>query len=267
MTHLTFTKHHGLGNDFLCAVEPGVPFSPADVVRWCDRRRGVGADGVITAERDTTGTADWAMVLHNADGTRAEISGNGIRCLGQAVLAHEGRVPPAELSVRTDAGVRDLTVAPTDDPATVLVRVQMGSAKAGPAPSDRLAGLGVTAHHQLGVDLGNPHLVVLVDDPAVHDLGVVGPAVEAAYPEGLNVHLVAVTARDRIVMAVWERGAGLTEACGSGACAAAWAAHRWGLVDETVTVEMPGGAATIEVGDPLVLIGPATHVATVIVDV
>jgi diaminopimelate epimerase len=263
---LTFTKHHGLGNDFLCAIDPADPVTPDLVRRWCDRRRGIGADGVITAERDGSGRG-WVMTLWNADGSRAEISGNGIRCLGQAIVRHLGAPLPLELDIATDAGLRQLTITPTEDPATVQVRVAMGSAKAGPAPSDRWDELGVDVARQAGVDLGNPHLVALVADPDAHDLATIGPAVEADHPDGLNVHLIAVPSRDRITLRVWERGAGITEACGSGACAAAWAAARWGLVDDVVTVDMPGGAATIEVGDPVVLTGPATYVATVLLDV
>lgn len=266
MTSPSFTKHHGLGNDFLCTVEPAAPITPDQVVRWCDRRRGLGADGVIAAERDPDVADRWIMTLWNADGGRAEISGNGIRCLGQAIARHTGTALPVSFDVRTDAGLRRLDLEPTDDPATVQVRVSMGAAKPGPAPSSRLADVGVTAHRQEGVDLGNPHLVVLVDDPLGPDLATVGPAVEAEYADGINVHLVSVPDRDRIVLRVWERGAGLTEACGSGACAAAWAAARWGLVDDVVAVEMPGGTATVEVGDPMVLTGPATYVATVVFD-
>jgi diaminopimelate epimerase len=266
MTHLTFTKHHGLGNDFLCAVEPAAEVTPDRVRQWCDRRRGVGADGVITARWDP-GVERWVMVLLNADGSRAEISGNGIRCLGQALGRHLGSSAPDRFDVATDAGLRHLAVTPTADPATVEVRVAMGSAKAGPDPWDGWGRLGVEVLHQGGVDLGNPHLVVHVADAEAHDLAAIGPIVEADHPGGLNVHLVTVVARDRIVMRVWERGVGITEACGSGACAAAWAAAGWGLVDDVVAVDMPGGTATVEVADPVVLTGPATYVAEVVVDV
>lgn len=264
MTHVTLTKHHALANDFLCAVAPSVPVTAQHVVAWCDRRRGLGADGVMTAERGHDGV--WQMVLRNADGRRAEISGNGIRCLGQAVVAAEGLPLPTELAIRTDAGVRQLVVRATEDPATVWVRVSMGAAKPGPASSSVLEAFGVEVLDQLGVDLGNPHLVVRVDDPAVHDLARIGPGVEADYPDGLNVHLVAVESRQQLRLRVWERGVGLTEACGSGACAAAWAARQWDLVDDVVQVDMPGGSVTVEVADPMVLTGPATFVATVVVD-
>lgn len=264
MTHVTLTKHHALGNDFLCAVAPSVPVTAAHVVAWCDRRRGLGADGVMTAERGEDGV--WRMVLRNADGSRAEISGNGIRCLGQAIVAAEGRPLPTELAIRTDAGLRQLRVRPTEDPAAVSVRVSMGAAKPGPAPSPVLEGSSVPVLDQLGVDLGNPHLVVRVVDPAAHDLARIGPEVEAGYPDGLNLHVVAIESRQRLTLRVWERGVGLTEACGSGACAAAWAARQWDLVDDVVRVDMPGGSVTVEVADPMVLTGPATFVATVVVD-
>jgi diaminopimelate epimerase len=266
MTPLTLTKHHALGNDFLCAVDPSRPVTPQLAQAWCDRRRGVGADGVLVGQ--AAGAGRWTMGLWNADGSRAEISGNGIRCLGQAILAHQGGRAPARLVIDTDAGPRDLALEPTEDPRTLLVRVSMGPARALAHELDGvLAGAGVNALDVVGVDLGNPHVVVRVDDPEAHDLALVGPAVEAGHPGGINVHLMALAGTDRLAMRVWERGVGVTEACGSGACAAAWAAHRWGLVDRVVTVEMPGGAATVEVGDPMVLTGPTTRVAAVVVDV
>ncbi len=283
------TKHHGLGNDFLIAVDPartGAPLpTEADAVAWCDRHVGVGADGLILATPEPQPQSDsepgepggqpvrrWRMVLWNADGGRAEISGNGIRCLGQAISNHLGldRSTDQELSIVTDAGVRSLTIMAASNgegSASALVRAGMGKAVAGPVPSERWGEVDVSPTAQAGVDIGNPHLVAFVDSLGDADMSVIGPVVEADYPSGVNVHLVEVLGAGQVSLRVWERGAGVTQACGSGACAAAWAAHNMDLVSSPVTVDMPGGSAIVELSDDeIFLIGPAVQVAEVIID-
>ncbi|MDH3294224.1 MAG: diaminopimelate epimerase [Acidimicrobiia bacterium] len=274
------TKHHGLGNDFLVALDPEREIGSPEAKKWCDRRTGIGADGLIVATIDTSGErrrSEWTMVLWNADGSRAEISGNGIRCLGQAIgqrMMDAGPIPMgAVLFVDTDAGRRQLTLYPgpyragsTPDVDTWQVRVGMGPAGPGPSPSPAWVDAGLQPSHQQGVDIGNPHLVAIVDvdqfDKA--DMAVVGPIIEAGYPTGINVHLVNVVDRQTLELKVWERGAGVTQACGSGACAAAWAAHQQGLVGTEITVTMPGGSASVELtDDDVYLIGPATFVGSV----
>lgn len=268
------TKHEGLGNDFLVAINPAHPLDANHARRWCDRHRGIGADGLISLTGVVRGaglaratsaaaTAPPVMRLWNADGSTAEISGNGIRCVAQALAMHAGIRGEATFEVLTDAGLRRLALTPTDDPNTVQVRVDMGVARTGPPDSERWADLEVQVTRQRGVDVGNPHLVALVEDPHHYDLALVGPAVEAEYPEGLNVHLVRVIDRSAIEMSIWERGAGVTQACGSGACAAGFATNQWGLVDSPVTVAMPGGSVVVEVGDTIHLTGPARFIASV----
>lgn len=280
---ITLTKHHGLGNDFLIAVEPSRPLSSADAVAWCHRREGIGADGLIQAEPGVTSdggaVTSWRMTLWNSDGGRAQISGNGLRCLAQALADHLGhdRTDELGLAIETDAGPRSALVLARSGAAPNgvehdRVRVGMGKAVDGPGPSTRLAELGVEVVDQVGADLGNPHLVGFLapgDDPAGHDMARIGPAVEADHPGGLNVHLVRVVDRSRLEMVIWERGAGVTMACGSGACAAGWAADRAGLVDGRggVEVVMPGGSARVEVSDDeVVLTGPAVRVGRVVID-
>lgn len=278
-TSITLTKHHGLGNDFLVAVDPARPFGPDDAIAWCDRRRGVGADGLIelSSGTDDAGAQLWTMRMWNSDGSQPEISGNGMRCVGQALARHIGaraggsaETDDHHLLVSTDAGLRQVHVRPGDGP-TRQVRVDMGTPGDGPADSDAWGLMGVWVDRQLGVDMGNPHLVALVENPAGIDMERVGPMIEADYPDGLNVHVVRVENPSTITMNIWERGAGLTEACGSGACAAAFAANRWGLTDRIVKVDMPGGSAEVEVGSEtdgghVHLTGPASFVAEVIVD-
>lgn len=262
---ISLTKHHGLGNDFLVAINPSRPFTPDDAIAWCDRRRGVGADGLIevSANNDADGAQLWTMVLYNADGSRPEISGNGIRCVGQAIADSLGVDGDHSALISTDAGLRTVHVRPSDGSATRWVRVDMGAAGEGPQPSDAWATMGVWVDNQVGFDLGNPHLVALVDDPMAIDMARIGPAIEADYPDGLNVHVVRVENPSTVTMNIWERGAGLTEACGSGACAAAAATHRWGLTDSIVKINMPGGSAEVEVGESVFLTGPTTLVGEV----
>ena len=264
-TVMRLSKHHGLRNDFLVVLdevndEP-VDAGPDLARRLCDRRGGIGADGLIHGARpDGRPDVDVVMHLWNADGSRAEMSGNGIRCLAQAVARSRGA---RDLTVvaATDAGDRVLEVSGGAADAESTVRVDMG--EVGPGPG--LDGVDVPfVAKELGTaDLGNPHLVAWVDDLDAVDLSTVGPAVEAAFPEGINLEIVTPTvAPGGLLLRVWERGVGITEACGTGACAATALARQWGLVDHAARVDMPGGAVTVELVDGrAVLTGPAVHVA------
>jgi diaminopimelate epimerase len=262
MNRLTLSKHHGLGNDFLVTFDPGV----ADLAGWaralCDRRRGVGADGLLVGA--PVADHDARMTLFNADGSRAEMSGNGIRCFAQALVERRGRA--GELRIATDAGTRLVTVVPTEDPTEVRARVDMGRVTTIPAPAG-WAALGAHPDRPVAhLGLGNPHSVVGVDDVGEVDLATLG----AAIPD-VNLEIVEPGPEPHaITMRVHERGVGITEACGTGACAAAWAARSWGLVPARpaeVVVHMDGGSATVSFppGDParVVLTGPAVRVATV----
>lgn len=250
---MRLTKHHGLGNDFLVLLgddEPG----PELARSLCDRRTGVGADGLLWAGPGGDG-ADVTMILRNADGSRAEMSGNGVRCLAQAVARHRG-VDTLELAVATDAGLRRVQVRPGADERTVQVRVDMGAITETEVPD-----LGLGAKDTLAASVGNPHVVALYPDRPSLDADA-----DRFTMTDRNVEFVLPgPGPDAITMRVVERGAGETLACGTGACAAAWAANRWGLVGDAVTVHMPGGAATVELGGTAHLVGPAVLVAEVIV--
>ncbi|HEV2069206.1 MAG TPA: diaminopimelate epimerase [Acidimicrobiales bacterium] len=262
---MQLTKHHGLGNDFLVLLDlnpAGAIHFDADLARaLCDRRRGIGADGLITVG-PASGEADVTMGLRNADGSRAEMSGNGIRCLGQAVARARGH-DTVDLVVGTDAGLRRLRVRPGPDAVTAAVEVDMGPAGPGPQLT-ALPGL-VEATKAATVDMGNPHLVLLVEDPASVDLAALGPACQDGFDQGINVEVVAPVpgAADTFDLRVWERGVGITQACGTGACAAASAAHDWGVVGERVAVRMPGGAVEVTLGATVTLSGPAVFVAAI----
>ena len=255
---MQLTKHHGLANDFLVVLDEvngrGLTVDGDLAVRLCDRRTGVGADGLIHGALPADDSADGidvVMHLFNGDGSRAEMSGNGIRCLGQALATARG-VNEAVLHVATDAGVRRLQVE--QDAAQRSATVEVDAFLAGAErPGTRAA----------TVDMGNPHLVVVVPDPTHIDLASEGPWLEKHFAEGINVEFIAPGGADTLVLRVWERGAGITQACGTGACAAAHVAHEWGLVGERVRVDMPGGSAEVELGPSITLIGPSTHVATI----
>ena len=263
---ITLTKHHGLGNDFLVCdttnIE-GQPDWPERAQRWCDRRIGVGADGLLLL-----GFIDpnqLTMVLFNNDGSRAEISGNGIRCLAQAAFMIQHRHGRADYLVQTDAGPKHVHVEQSN-PVEVTASVTMGVVETLAPPSgwDRIGADAARPVAHIG--LGNPHSVVAVDDISQVDLLALGQLVPQV---NLEIVQCGPTA-DSIVMRVHERGAGITQACGSGACASAVAAARWGLaspVGGEIHVHMAGGNATVRLDHPepghVTLVGPAVYVATI----
>ena len=198
------------------------------------------------------------MALYNADGSRAEMSGNGIACLAQAVVL-AGMAGPARVVVTTDAGRRTVDVVEVESSRRHRMRVDMGPvAIVGPAEAagddDVLAAV--------RVDAGNPHVVLLVGEPEKFPIDEVGRRLCEATQGGTNVEAVAPAADGTLRMVVYERGVGVTEACGTGACAAAIAAGEWGLVGDRVVVDMPGGATDVEVGPTVFMTTPVVHVAT-----
>jgi len=257
------TRHHGLGNVFLVALVDKVPEDASEQARLlCDPMTGVGADGLVIGTPATlTSETSPTFILFNQDGSRAEMSGNGLRCFGQAVARASG-VTHLELVVATDTGPHRVSVTGGPNDVEVLVTVDLGPARPGPDLEGLSIDLGGLDYGRLAtVDVGNPHFLIEVVDPEAVDLAVVGPALEAQFaPAGCNIHLVAIIDRSSLFLRPWERGVGLTEACGTGACAAAYAAHSWGLVEPEVEVVMPGGRATVFVGETLRLTGTATFV-------
>ena len=222
----------------------------------------IGADGLLVAEPADGYTA--RMTLFNADGSRAEMSGNGIRCFAQALAADRGRL--ADQLILTDAGDRTVTMSSTADPATISARVDMGDVSALPEP----AGWTTLGCHPdrpvMHLSLGNPHSVVGVDEVGVVDLLELGGKVPH-----VNLEIIEPGPETTAVtMRVHERGAGITEACGTGACAAAFAARSWGLVaggSSEVIVHMDGGTAVVgfDEAEPsrVSLTGPATYVGSI----
>jgi diaminopimelate epimerase len=252
MSVLKLTKHHGLGNDFLVLLDPAgdTPLTAELARALCDRHTGVGADGLIRATLGPS-PADVAFELRNADGSPAEMSGNGMRCMAQAVI-DAALAPGPTLTVATVTGLRRVDVEPETAPGLRQVRVDMGPAKVEDHPSGTV------------VDMGNPHLVIL-DQEGACDLEQLG-----RQNADRNVELISVRPRggtsdtDEIDLRVWERGVGPTLACGTGSCAAAAAAQRWGLVGPRVVVHNPGGDVVVESdGESLLLSGPTQFIADV----
>jgi diaminopimelate epimerase len=278
---MRLTKHHGLGNDFLVVLDTDAshPLDPDLARALCDRHTGVGADGIIRATPAAPGgVARARMQLFNADGSRAEMSGNGIRCLAQALVLAWPEVG-TQIPIETDAGLRTVTVHEKIDPVTHSLSVAMGPARIDGAAPEWAGG---AVGRALVVDMGNPHVVLDVSEATADaadeiDLIALGETVNAKVPGGANVHLVTpldapragagTEARDGISIRTYERGVGLTQACGTGACASAVAARAWGLAGDQVSVVMPGGRAEVMLaaadGDQVVLRGPATYVAEI----
>ena len=255
-----FHKMHGLGNDFVVidARDTAVPIDAARVRAIADRREGIGCDQLILLE--PSDTADARMRIWNGDGSEVEACGNASRAV--ALLLG------GERTVETLGG--PLALAADGASATV----DMGAPRfdwdaiplAYPADTARLPVAWGPLEHPAAVNVGNPHAIFFVEDSDAVDLAALGPEIETdlLFPARINVNVATVEARDRLRLRVWERGAGLTRACGTGACATAVAAIRQGLVASPVTVALPGGELTIAwtPGGTIRMTGPATHVFT-----
>ncbi len=243
-------KWHGAGNDFLVDVMdhgPALWWTPERAQAVCDRRTGVGADGLLVA--DVAGPV--TMTLFNADGSLAEMSGNGIRCLAAGVR----RATAAkwdEIEITTAAGLRTVTLA------------MVGNAGRGSVAMGRISALGPIPGALQVVSVGNPHVVVL-DKTEWDDTTRERLAAEWSHAVGgANVEFIRPEGPNRLVLRVIERGVGWTLACGTGSCASAFAARSAGLVGDDVTVENPGGTLTVRLsGDDATLEGPVQFVADV----
>jgi diaminopimelate epimerase len=282
VSRLRLAKLHATGNDFLVLADLDVRYGPAGASRLaaglraalCDRRRGVGADGLIRLLPGTDG-ADCAMELTNADGGLAETSGNGLRCLAH-VAARLGLGNGDGLVVDTAAGRREIMLMRRlGDGEVTGAEVDMGPVTFTPAeipldapdPFDLEAVADGVRYRGDAAGTGNPHFVVLVDDPDAVPLERHGPILETdpRFPRRTNVEMVTPVAGG-LRMRVWERGVGETASCGSGACAAAAVAYRRGLVPARGLVRVRGGELVVDVGATVRLGGPVAHVFDVEID-
>jgi len=244
---MEFVKMEGLGNDFVVIQGPHTPTSD-EVSAWCDRRHGVGADGVLVVgplDADRVSMDYW-----NADGSPAEMCGNGLRCVARYAVSH-GLVAGPAFTVETAVGPRQVVVG------ELTVRAELG-------PVSIVGNTVDLAGYRLDpMSVGNPHAVAFVDDCYAVPVGAAGPLIEGdpAFPLRTNVEFATVTAPDRLALRVWERGVGETLACGSGAAAAVAAAHKRGLTGPKVSVSLPGGTLEVEIVDGDAWIeGPAVEV-------
>lgn len=270
MAGIPYLKMNGLGNDFVVvdARADGRRFTSEAVRAVTDRVKGVGADQFIVMEKPATPGVDVFMRIYNSDGGEIDACGNASRCVAALVAEELGR---KAVMLQTAAGLLSATV--TDD----LVTVDMGKPRFDwdqiPLAEEFADTTGIEL--QLGpidapilhtpsvVNVGNPHAIFWVSDVEAYDLGRFGPLLEnhPIFPERANIELAQVLAPDRIKVRVWERGAGLTLACGTGACAVAVAAARKGLANRQVTIELPGGPLEIdwrESDNHILMTGPWT---------
>jgi len=268
----TFSKGHGLGNDYLIVEPAGLsfPLTPDAVRRLCARQRGVGGDGILALVPSTR--ADAGLRIFNPDGTEAEKSGNGLRIFALWLAEHR-RVPGDAFTVETPGGVVRCHLRRAAG-RIAEITVDMGAATflsdriPCSGPSREVVGEEVVVDgHTLRVtalSVGNPHCVVFVDDLEHADLQRLGPALEhhPLFPRRTNVQLARVEARDRVRIRIWERGAGETLASGSSACAVAAACVRHGFTDPDVTVCMDGGTLRLDVAEGWLIrmTGPAALV-------
>ncbi len=267
---LSFVKYHGLGNDFILVDNRHAPdpiITPEQAEKLCDRHFGIGADGVIFALPGQDGT-DFTMRIYNSDGSEPEMCGNGIRCMARFLADLEGENAKSVYTIHTLAGL----ITPKLE-ADGQITVDMGKPRLIPAEiPTTLTGGGETVIAQpievagqtwsvTCVSMGNPHCMTFVEDVAAIDLEKIGPLFEknAVFPAKTNVEFVEVVNSGYLKMRVWERGAGITLACGTGACATLVAAVLNGKSDRTATIELPGGPLKIEwaADDRIFMTGPA----------
>lgn len=264
---LPFVKMHGLGNDFVlmdfrAAVSPPggsiLPDFSGLARQLCSRRYGIGADGLLICHDSRV--TDLGMRIFNPDGSEAEMCGNGIRCLAKYAYEHDG-ILKTELGIETLAGI--MTVSLVVEAARVTrVAVDMGQ------PAFEAVGVPLQAggdtFSMTALSMGNPHCVIAVDDLSAVDLETLGPLIShlPRFPRLTNVEFVQVVAPDHLRVRVWERGAGATLACGTGACAALAALARQDLSRRRAAVDLPGGSLQIEwrADGHVIMTGPATLV-------
>lgn len=270
---MKFTKMHGCGNDYVYVnlFEEQIE-NPAKVsIAVSDRHFGIGSDGLITI--GASEIADFRMRIYNADGSEAEMCGNGIRCVAKYVYDHK-LTDKTEITVETGAGVKTLQLTAEDDKVT-LVRVDMGEPILTPdeipvvADGDRVVDEPIVVDDKewrmTCVSMGNPHAVVFVDDVAHFELEKYGPLFEnhVRFPKRTNTEFVQIVSRNEAIMRVWERGSAETWACGTGTCATVMACILNGLTDNDVLVHLRGGDLRIvydEKSNHVFMTGPATEV-------
>jgi len=271
---MKFTKMHGLGNDYVYvnAFEEKIDDPNALAIAVSDRHFGVGSDGLVLIAPSEV--ADFQMLMYNADGSQGDMCGNASRCVAKYVY-ERAMTDKTVVTLETLAGIKTLHLTVLDGKVE-SVRVDMGAPEIACEHVPCLLGSGVVKKAKITalgrefeitpVSTGNPHGVIFLDEPvADFELAKYGPALEChpAFPKKANIEFVNVLGRDRLRMRVWERGSGITMACGTGSCAALVAAHINGLCERRATVVLDGGELVDEWDEEsghVFMTGPATHV-------
>lgn len=268
--HFHFSKMHGLGNDFMVVdcITQNIFFSPDLIRRMADRHTGVGFDQLLVVEAPYDPETDFHYRIFNADGSEVEQCGNGARCFARFVRM-KGLTNKYSISVSTKKGKMVLHIE-EDDQVTVNMGVPEFEPNKIPFKAKQMEKTYIMRAEDKtlfcgAVSMGNPHVVTVVDDVQTADVETLGPLLESheRFPERANAGFMQVVNRCEINLRVYERGAGETQACGSGACGAVAVGILQGLLDEDVTVRLPGGELQIQwqgMGKPLYMTGPATHV-------
>lgn len=278
---MRFTKMQGLGNDYVYVDGfKETVADPAETARQVsDRRFGIGSDGLILIQRPTKGTAaDVRMEMYNADGSRSEMCGNGLRCVAKYAYDH-GIAKKTRLVAETDAGLKAIDLV-IEGGVAVAARIDMGPPRLERSEIPMVGAPGRVVRETLRaagrdlvvtcVSMGNPHCVVFVEDPATFPVTEVGPLVEthASFPRRTNVEFVRALSTREVQQRTWERGSGETFACGTGACAVAVAGRLNGLLGPDVTIHLTGGDLRVEwegfdangVARSVFMTGPAVEV-------
>lgn len=267
---LHFTKMHGLGNDFMVIdqITQNVQITSEQVARLADRHRGVGFDQLLIVSPPTSPEVDFRYRIFNADGSEVEQCGNGARCFARFVrdkrLTNKNRIVVETLSgiIELRVNEREEVTVDMGPPIFEPVRIPL----AADTQQDPYVFEVNGQHVELGsVSMGNPHGVLIVDNVDTAPVETLGPALEkhTNFPKRANIGFMQIVDRQRVRLRVFERGAGETQACGTGACAAAVIALRRNLVDSPVNVQLPGGTLSIQwqgEGQPVLMTGPATTV-------
>lgn len=254
-----FTKMHGLGNDYLYVYSEAPDNAPQLSIKLSDRHFGAGSDGMIYIS--PSDVADFKMRIFNADGSEAKMCGNGIRCVGKYVY-DKGYTKKEKLRIETLSGIRTLELEVLD---SIVQSVSVDMGKAIVQPDRMLVADGETVLCT-PVSVGNPHAVLFVDNMDAAPLTTLGPKIERheAFPDGVNVEFVQVIRENELRMRVWERGSGVTMACGTGACASAMAAVSKKLChyNTPITVHLDGGSLVIKItpDNTVRMTGPAQTV-------
>ncbi len=267
---LRFTKMHGLGNDFMVLdlVSQHAHIQPKHAKQWGDRNTGVGFDQLLIVEAPTNPDVDFRYRIFNSDGSEVEQCGNGARCFARFVIDKRLTVKK-RIRVETKGGIIELDVRPDGQ-----VTVDMGPPRLVPQQIPFVAETEALVYpvevdgqtvELAAISMGNPHAVLRVDDVTTAPVHSLGPKLEhhPRFPQRVNVGFLQIVDRKQAKLRVWERGAGETQACGTGACAAAVAAIRQGWMDSPVQLDLPGGRLLIEwagPGQPVMMTGPAVRV-------